>query len=68
MEYSEIINMRKTSEFIEIQEKIREKDKELRELFEQLNSKFPIGPDRTWCLTLSGDVHSMMISSSEDDF
>lgn len=67
MEYSEIIKMRETDEFKELQKQINEKYEEAMKLFKQLNSKFPVGPHRAWCLMGSGEIHSQFILTDEDD-
>jgi hypothetical protein len=66
VEYSEIIKMREAAEFKELEKQINEKYEEATKLFKQLDSKFPIGPNRAWCLMGSGEIHSQFILTDED--
>ena len=66
MEYSEIVKMRETAEFKEIEKQISKNYEETVELFKRLNYKFPIGPHRGWCLMGSGEIHSQFILTDED--
>jgi hypothetical protein len=56
--FSEILSFKETNKFKELEEKIKQKNKEIQELWTQLNRECPIGPDRTWALSLSDEVVS----------
>lgn len=67
MTYKEAIAFRQTEEFIRIQSEIALKDKEMKTLFKELDSKCPLEENCYWTLVLSGDVFPMHWYKDEEN-